>query len=85
MGQDHEFNKTAHEFYKILVKGQDCLKKFSKEGFIHPKFSASFHKMSQLYISSYITHVYWRYINIPNIQNHLKIPIEILENIVSFI
>ena len=82
--QDHEFNKAAYEFYKIIVKGQDCLKKFTKEGFIHPKCSASFHRMSQQYISSYLTFIYWRHINIPNIQNRLKFPIEILGNIVSF-
>ena len=85
MGKDHEFNTAAHDFYKIIVKGQDCLKKFSKDGFIHPKCSSSFQKMSQLYIRSYLTHVFWRYINVPNIQNHLKIPTEIFENIVSFI
>ena len=84
MDQDHEFNKAAHEFYKIIVKGQDCLKKFTKEGFIHPKCSASFNRMSQQYISSYLTFIYWRHINIPNIQNELKFPIEILENIISF-
>ena len=81
---DHEYKDKAHEFYTIFSKSQQFLEKYSRSEFVHPKFSLSFKKKSQRYIQSYLTYIYWRHINIPNIQNELKFPIEILENIVSF-